>query len=402
MKRWEAQYLTYVPGFSNSAADVGTAVHGGLEMFVKAVHIDKTHAGMDRVKQKELLITFYQMSYVQTFGTSNMETVEYKDGFDLTMKWFQRTNLSNRTVESAELKERTPIPFNHPEGPTHSCSNCDGTGDPAQGAADVRTQPGVCVIPFTSIMDRVDQIAETEWEVVDYKTVRVPISPEDLETKIQARAYALRIQIKHPEATRIKVTFDLLRHEPVSITFTRDDNIAFWNYLLAETQRIVNENNPVATLNPECQYCPIKATCPLMLKNLNNGGIMSLDVDGKADLLAKLQDQMKANARLAEELEEAIMLHASQTDLLEWQTADGARTVEIGLTAGRRQVDAHRAAEIMGPDLFAQIGTVTVGNLEKIIKDESLDPLMREALKTTMTKGNGNLKVYVKKAKKLI
>src|SRR5699024_4479079 len=114
---------------------------------------------------------------------------------------------------------------------------------------------------------------ETEWEVVDYKTVRVPIQPDDLDTKIQARAYSLAIQIKHPEATKIKVTFDLLRHDPVSIEFTRDDNIAFWKFLVAETQRIVDldEADVRPTLNPECGFCVKKYSCKLLQANIAGG-----------------------------------------------------------------------------------------------------------------------------------
>ena len=186
--RWVAEYMNRAPSFSNSAADVGTAVHGGLEMFVKAFFVDKTHdpVALGRVKQKELLITFYQMSYVQTFGTADMETPEYKDGFQLTMRWFERTDLAAKQmigVESVELKETIKVPYNHPDGTVKE-------------------------LDFNYIMDRVDQLADTVWEVVDYKTIRVPLQPDDLEDKLQARAYALAIQIKHPEATHVKVTFD--------------------------------------------------------------------------------------------------------------------------------------------------------------------------------------------------
>lgn len=380
MARWVAEYIERTPNHSNAAADVGTAVHGGLEMFVKAVFLEKTHTGLTRPEQKDLLVTFYQMSYVQTFNSADLETDEYKDGLALTLTWFARTNLDSVfKVESAELKETIEVPYNNP----------DGTVDK---------------VNFNYIMDRVDQTGETEWEVVDYKTVRVPIQPEDLETKVQARAYALAIQIKHPECTRVKVTFDLLRHERVSLVFTREDNIKFWRFLCAETQRIVNtrEEDVRPSLNPECGYCAIKYSCDLLKKNVAAGGYHSLDLDEKAKLAEQLTYQVKANSRIIEEIEETLMRHAAENDVLQWETADGSVIVEIGMTAGRRQFDAHQAAEIMGPKLFAQMGSMTVGNLEKIIKDTSLDPEMRETLKGLLVKGNGNLKAYIKPKKKVI
>lgn len=379
--RWAAEYLDRGEGMSGFAADIGTSVHGGLEMFVKAVFIDKTHAGLTRVQQKDLLISYYQMSYVQTFGTADMETPEYKDGFALTMKWFERTDLiakDMKCVESAELKETIPVPYNNPDGTVHEFA-------------------------FNYIMDRVDQLEETVWEVVDYKTVRVPIQPEDLENKIQARAYALAIQIKHPECTKVKVTFDLLRHLPVSLWFTREDNIAFWRFLCDTAQEIADRDRSDAKprLNSECGFCIKKATCRLMTSNIAVGGIHSLSVDEAVDKVRLLKDQMKANKRLVEDLEDIIYLHAATTDELNWETGDGA--YEVDISAGKARVfPFHQAAEIMGPDLVAQMGNMTLGNLDKLIKDESLPADMRNKLAGLVSWTNGSLRLNIKPKKTVI
>jgi len=381
LARWKAEYMERTPGFSNAAADVGTAVHAALEMYVKAVYIEGTHAELldDRVKAKELLLTFVQMGYVQTFQSADLETNEYNDVRKLAMDWFARTNFDGVKVISAEVKKTIPVPYNHPDGTVHE-------------------------VPFNYIMDRVDQLGEKTYRVVDYKSVRVPIQPDDLETKLQARAYALAIQIEHPDAEKIIVMFDLLRHQPVAMTFSRDDNINFWRFLCAETHRIVDiypaEVKPV--LNPECGYCAIKMNCPLMQKNIANQGYHSLSIDEKAKLAEQIAYQIKANNRILDELDEAIMLHASQTDMLHWTTDDGTTEVEIGITGGRRSFDAQQAASIMGQDLFAQMGNMTLGNLEKIIKDESLDKDMRDRLAALIQPGNGNLKVFVKPKKTVI
>lgn len=379
MDRWKSEYMDRAPGFSNSAADVGTTVHGALEMFVKAVYIDKTHAELDRVQRKELLITFYQMSYVQTFGTSDMDTEEYKDGFSLTMDWYARTSFEGFEVESCELKETIPIPYNLPDG--------SGTSE----------------VPFNYIMDRVDKLGETEWRVVDYKSIRLPMQPGDLETKLQARAYSLAIQIKHPEATKITVVFDLLRHQPIGLTFTREDNISFWRFLCEETQRIVNmkESDIYPQLNMECGYCVKKFTCPLFKRNVEAGGIMSLSIDEKAALHSELTAKVKAEKLMIDQLGDDLMRHAAATDTLGWESGDGALEVEIGMTSAQRQFDARQAAEIMGPELFAQMGNMTLGNLDKIIKDPSVDAGIRDALKGLISKGNGNLKVFVKPKKRI-
>jgi hypothetical protein len=378
MDRWVAEFMERTPNIGNNAASVGTAVHGALEEFVRAVYIEKTHAGLDRVQQKELLITFYQISYVKTFGTSDMETPEYDDGFKLSMRWFERTTWDDvEYVESVELKETIAIPYNHPDGTVHE-------------------------IPFNYIMDRVDYLGNNVWRVVDYKSIRALIQPGELETKLQARAYALAIQIKHPEAERINVIFDLLRHEPVGLVITREDNVAFWRFLCAETQRIVNTKpeDIKPNLNSECKWCVKNVTCEAFQLNAINGGIMGLSIDEIAGKYEQMLDMQTTLNIIVPKLEEELMKHAAKTEVLDWETTDG-REVSVFTTNGRRSVNAERVQELLGEKLFAKYGktSMTVTALDELIKDPTLDPLTRKKLKDTITKGNGQLKVKVSKKK---
>lgn len=390
--RWNAEYMQRGSQEGNSAAATGSAFHGGAEMWVEAVYIKREfdHILDDKVKLKELLINYYRMSYIQVFNSADLETPEYKDGLNLTMKWFQRTSFENRKVVSVEQKKTIPIPFNHPDGPTHRCENC------------LEQPDGVCVVPFNYIMDRLDQTGEGEYEVVDYKTVRVPIQPEDLEAKVQARAYALAVQIEHPEATRIKVTFDLIRHERISIWVTREENISFWHYLCATLQRIVDatEDDMKPIINSECGYCVKKATCPVLQSNVSVGGIHSIQPDDLVGLLQQVQDRKKALANLEAELKDQVLRHAASQKMLEWETGDGAFEVEVKGGRGRAY-DSMAAAKIMGPELFAQMGNMTLGNLDKIIADESLPQEMRDQLKALIHWEQGNLQVKIKRKKTL-
>jgi hypothetical protein len=378
MDRWVAEYMNRAPDYDNAAASVGTTVHGALEDFVRAVHIDKTHAGLDRVKQKELLITYLQMSYVKTFGMTDMETPEYEDSFKLAMRWFERTTWDDvESVESVELKETIKVPYNHPDGTVHE-------------------------VDFNYIMDRVDYLGDGVWRVVDYKSIRALMQPDELETKLQARAYALAIQIKHPDAKRIHVVFDLLRHEPIGLGFTRDDNVKFWQFLCAETQRIVNldEADVEPNLNKECKWCVKNVSCKLFELNAINGGIMGLSIDEVAAKYEMLLDMQTTLNIMVPNLEDELMRHAAKTEVLDWETADG-REVSVYTTNGRRSVNAERAQEILGPDLFAEHGkqSITVATIEELCKDPTIDPEMRAKLKATLTKGNGKLSVKVTKKK---
>ena len=375
MDRWKAEYMDRAANMSNNAADVGTACHAALETFVKQRFIDKTLVDVTRKQELDVLIGLYQIGFVQTFGHTDFTTDEYEDGLELVKKWHKRTDLAAKPmmhVESAELKETIKVPYYLPDGTKK-------------------------FVNFNYIMDRVDQIEPTIWEVVDYKSIRVPLQPGDLENKIQARAYALAIQIKHPEATKIIVTFDQLRWEPISFVFTRADNVAFWRFLCEETQRIVNtrEEDVRPKLNLECGFCVKKFSCKLMKSNVAAGGIHSLSIEESVDMVAQLQAQMKANKSIVDALEEQILRHAAESETLEWVTDDGAYEVAIS-SARKRTFPADRAAEIMGAELFAQMGSMTLGNLEKIIKDESLDADMRQQLKDLISFTQGNLGVKIK------
>lgn len=363
-----------VKGFENVAAGIGTAVHGALEKFVKAVYLDKTHEW-----SWNLLEQFYQISYIETFRSADYETVEYKDGFDLVKRWFKRTDLTDVTVESCEVKEFIEVPYIDPT-----------TGEKSS-------------VPFNYIMDRVDQTAETEWRVVDYKSVRVPIQPEDLGVKVQARAYALAVQIKHPEATKIRVVFDLLRHDPVGIVVTKEENIAFWKYLKTSLQNLVDTkpDDIRPTLNPECMYCPIKATCDAMQSNRKGGGIFSLTVDQLALKQVEVEAQIKAQKYILAEIEELLLKEAHERKELEWDTEDGTHRIEIKMSR-RRQIDASEVQEIIGPELFGKLGNITLGVVDDLVKDPNLSDEQHEALKKLIYYKNGDPKPKVKKVTKLV
>lgn len=349
MARWEAEYLDRTPGFSGVAANIGTAVHGGLEKFVKLCYIDKTHD-----PSEPLLIDLYNIAYVETFQSADLGTPEYRDGLALTRKWYKRTEITSEVL-SVEVKETIPVPYT----------------DPATG--------NIGEVPLNYVIDRLDKIGEHEYEVVDYKTVRVPINPEDLHQKIQARIYALAVQIKFPDAKKIKVTFDLLRHERVSTYVTRDDNVKTWHWLKAELDRIVKtETNPRPTLNMECGYCVMKASCPVLIKNIDGRGIHSLPLEQVAQLKADLDAQTKAQELLASELDDLLLRHAVEVDSLEYEVGD--LTVEVKAQR-RRYVDPPTVAEIIGQQLFSQLGKINIGSIETLLNGDELNPEQKQALK---------------------
>lgn len=228
--------------------------------------------------------------------------------------------------------------------------------------------------------------------VKTHNTNRFPISHEELRQNIQARIYALMQQIENPETEIVWVTFDMLRHDKVTVSFTREDNTATWIWLSGEIERILGtseddaENNP--TLNPECNFCSVKATCPKLIANINAGGIFSLSPAQLVDLKVAVEGQTKGLKALSDELDSVL------GPLL--RPADGSDNIIQGtdydaLVASRvvRNVDSNRVNQIVDPLIlrdYIKPGTITLAAFEKLCKDHRVDPELVPVLRSLISK----------------
>lgn len=372
LARWKAEYLDKGRGASGKAANTGTAVHGALEKFVEAVYIEKTIDWADMTT----LNLMYQIAYVEAFNNSASDSPEYKDGWNLVAKWHQRTDLS-RVAKIVSVEEyRTQM---------------------------IKTSIGE--IPLNYIMDRFDILEFNEdgtpkvVRVVDYKTIRVPITSEELLQKIQAKVYAVMARIMFPNVERIWVVFDMLRHEPVGVAFSREDNIAAWHEIKGEAERIIaaDENNLPETLNADCRYCSRAASCHTLQRLIQVGNVQALTLEEAAALAEKVDYQLKGLEALAESLQETLLREALHQDALSYTA--GNKTVTV--TAGKRRkiVDSSRIAQIIGPELTAQIGSFTLGNLDNLIKGGSLSDEQVKQVEELITQDYNTPKAKVKDTK---
>jgi hypothetical protein len=315
---------------------------------VKAVHIERSMP--DELK---ILMDFYKMSYMATFGTSDVSNEDYADGEKMLKDWYERMDFTQFRVVTCESKESFPIPTS--------------IGD----------------IPFNYIWDRHDQLEESVYRVVDYKTNRWAINHEQLRKKVQARAYGLAAQIKYPQATRIIVEFDMLRHGGgVGIAFSRDDNIATWNFMKEEAERIIAtpSNNPPETLNPECVFCVRKVSCNALKKNISVGGIMSLtDPAEMIDTRAQLEYQKKALQSTIDQIDEVILGQARAMDVFEFES--DLFTMGFGVRS-TRSIDAERAEHVLGPVLSKRFmgRTLKISDVDKLLKGDELDESQKHQL----------------------
>ncbi|HEY6020679.1 MAG TPA: PD-(D/E)XK nuclease family protein [Candidatus Paceibacterota bacterium] len=368
MARWEAEMYVRGGGIAKSAAMLGTTVHGALEMYVTECILKNTYPATEKT-----LLEFFNIMWMTTFGsdtTTQPEDGDHADGVDMLKRWHKRTDFSQFTVLTCEVKENF----------------------------EVKTSAGP--IPFNYIWDRHDQLGPDSYRVVDYKTNAWGINPTDLREKIQARAYALAAQIKYPNAKEIWVEFDMLRHEgPVGIIFTRDENIATWNYIkkIAEEIILTPEGKPEEheTLNNECNFCHRKGNCLALGKNWVVGGTASMSIEQMIDARARAEYQRKALTSLIGELDPAIMAVAKERDVF---TLDSPLN-QINITASsRRTVDADRVSLVIGPELFDRYGgkSITLKNVDALLKGDQLTDNQKAQLRSLISSTMGEPRVTVK------
>jgi RecB family exonuclease len=368
LSRYQSENIIYGRGIQNDAAGVGTAVHGALEYFV-TYHVKGKESAPDGGLKE--LVEFYKMSYTQTFGSVDYAGDLYEDGLALVKAWFKRTKWDGIEVLSCEVKDNYPIPV-----------IIDGKKE---------------TIPFNYIWDRFDKIGEHEYRVVDYKTNRWSITPDDLGRKVQARIYALIAQIKYPDAERIWVTFDMLRHDKVGVVFTRQDNVNTWNFIKRTTQRIIDtpdeEAAKMETLNAECNFCVKKSSCEVLLKNIAAGGIFGAEkAEDVLDRRAALAYQLKAVENALKEMDSFIEMDIKIRDIETVETPSNKLVMKV---SSRRAVDGERAERIVGPDIFTLYGKtgLTIAQLEKMMKDPALTEEQVAQLKGLIYTNYGEPKV---------
>lgn len=350
LARYKAEFIERGANFQGTAASVGIVCHGTFEDWLRKVYIKKELSWADEDAFKAI----FEENYEKVFGGQRGD--EYEDAWDLCYKWYHRDGQEAyfASVRILSLEAKLSHPIKTPLGTKN----------------------------FNYIMDRVDLIDDETIRVVDYKSNRVPLTAEQLKRKRQARLYSLMTAIAHKgkELKNIQVEFDFLRHQPVRVEFTREDNKDTWFQLLREVKRIIeaSETRPPETLNPNCGWCVRKASCKTLLSNVSVGGVMGKSIDDLAEIYGQIKSQQKAGKELADQIEMLLLQHAIENDVLDFETSNAEVTV---ILPTRRRVNNEVAAAILGQNIsdYANFSVTTIDKLTK--RTSPLPPAQREMLK---------------------
>lgn len=356
--RYRAAYIDRTPEISNKAADLGSACHEALEIWVeKGYHVAPWPDIMARERAMNVV---WESVYPDYFADREF----FAEGWGMLRKWLQEQDWDGRTVISTEQKKFFEIPTSR--GP----------------------------LKFNYIIDRMDKLDDGTIDVVDYKSVRIPITHDRMKNLIQVRCYAVAAMIEYPEAPEIWVTYDLLRYNKVGVRFTREECVTTWKYLRSLAERIYASDGTEETLNPECRFCVRKQVCDTLKRNVNGGGVLSMGtIEEITDQLSILENAKGGLDSAIRELQEHGIKLAEEGGLFEWETETAVAKIKA---SSRREVDSELAAKILGPEMMMRYGKLGVGTVEDIIKEEELTDSQKSQLKQLMRKKYGTPRIDVK------
>ena len=383
--RWYAENYLRSETESGWAATLGSACHDTLEEFVRSCHFVAPH--MRTAPTKDHLIMLWNVKYNEHFG-AEFDPQAFDEGQEMLMNWWKRdkfgANPRNETPPEVLMLENKL---------TYVLKSKDGAE-----------------VPFNYIFDRLDLVSGTqqdpkEIEVVDYKSIRAPLHPDDLTNKFQARCYALMVQIMYPNVQRIWVTFDLLRHQPVGRVFTRDDQVTTWRILkrLLEEVIAIPEDPDLSkyeNLNSDCVWCIRKYQCKALASNVAGGGIESVaTLDDAVEIRHKLAAQAKATKEALDKLEARILKMLQEVDSVEYET-DG---IKLSLSAGKKRgVNTSRVKDIVGVDIFSDYAEekLLISQFDQLLKDPRIDEATRSVLKGLVFNELGAIRINTKEKNK--
>lgn len=373
LSRYKASVIDRAADEQGDAANVGIVLHGTLEEYVRSVFIRK-----DAEWDLEFFRAIFDNEYYKIFG-ADRDIPQYVDAHTLAMRWFNnpahRERLESVKILSLESKNSFRIP-----------------------AIVGENTPQARKEEFTVnyIMDRVEQIGPKEYRVVDYKTNWVPLNYDQLRAKIQARLYALALQIVYKDAETVWVEFDFLRFEPIGVVFTKADNADTWRMLKRAVQRVISTSDEDAakaeTINGECGWCVKKATCKALQSNVAVGGIHSLDANGAAELYAKIKAQTKALKILEENLQDYLLKELISAKTTELDLANARIRLK---RSSERELDHEAVAAALGPEITSELGRFTLTSIDALLKSGRLTTEQRLAVERAITKKFGAPKADV-------
>jgi CRISPR/Cas system-associated exonuclease Cas4 (RecB family) len=310
--QWKVDNEERVQSPSGQAADLGTLCHMVLQLLVER----RFWENPDPAERLKSAGDMYRLCFAQ----SSVLASRYSEGLEMVIDWVNRQDFTGREVLSTEIKREVSLAqFGGPDVPFRYIIDRMDKINVVKTASHINPM-SIFSSMVTPVAGPVDE--EYDIEVIDYKTLSRPVSPSDLKHMIQARAYAWVASLEHPEARRIWVTFDLLRHQPVGTVFERSELEDVPVYLVDLANRIMADEDAPEKINSGCRFCSRKSVCSALAARVEKTGDRSFQSMGelarvrmeKSAALKAIEDDIK---EMDEVLKAYLDMEKIQQDTLE-------------------------------------------------------------------------------------
>jgi len=164
-------------------------------------------------------------------------------------------------------------------------------------------------LPFTlqvgrfelaGVIDRIDQVAPGNIEVVDYKSQRELFRAGDLGVNLQLSLYEAAVRDRWPDVREVRLTMWLLRHRQQQRTQRTPAQLdAALAYAEMIGEQIESATEYPARLGAHCGYCDYRESCDAYRTALSGSLPVPQDL-GDLDDIARERDQLVTISRLAE------------------------------------------------------------------------------------------------------
>lgn len=341
----------------------GTALHAALDAYIARLNIN---VNIPAEHDLDLLLRMWEGAHIHYMG---FDEEMHATGVEILTRWVETRDLPYEVL-SRESKEHFDVEV-----------------------ADDEPQS------ITFIIDRLDRHPDGSVEVIDYKSQWAALNGEEMRRLVQPALYAVAARRKFPDLKEVKVTYDFLRHNTVSVIYDTEAMDSFERFLSGLAKRVREDNDPQERLNPKCNWCPRKGVCSTLLKATEIGWTPTMTLEELSAVRSNVASAKKALEQTLEDVDTMILTHLREidTDVIE---VDGYE-----ITASRKRFetfDPEVVLRVLGDDAipYLKVGKTALEKELRRKKGGRFDPEQYKTIKdlAIVTYGNPSVSVVAKGA----
>ena len=339
----------------------GTVVHEALRFMFEKTPLYPT---LDEVIN--FFITRWQEKKMKVAWQVGEEDAYYKDGLELLKKFYAKNQPWNFHV--VDLESRFDVEL----------------ADPETGEKHI----------LAGIIDRIDKIDDTTYEIIDYKTARKMPSQNILDHNLQMSIYHLGLLRRWPhlEAKNIKLSLYFLKHNEKVSTERNADSLEKTKASVISTineieERVKNLDFP-AMPGPLCDWCGYKEMCPMWRHLYKKNAPSEEEIKDVANEYLELKKISENNNARIKILQGVIHTYLNQSGVERVFGNNGYITRTIKKRAIYDMEKIRPLLEEAGK--WADVFKIDDKKLEEII--DSLPPLLRQKIQSEALDGEKETK----------